>query len=103
MVFHIVAPPDPRELWCEQFWIYIIPESFHINMTYSDSVVLEKKIFKWPHLFLHFCNYLPLEEDLAIYLNNLESSLLLTQESFTPNLIEIGVLALDKILKKNSV
>jgi hypothetical protein len=30
-------------------WIYIISESFHVNMTYSGSVVLEKKIFKWSH------------------------------------------------------
>jgi hypothetical protein len=46
-------------------------ESFHVNMTYSGSVVLEK-IFKWPTSFLHFCDYLPFEEDLALYLNNLE-------------------------------
>ena len=26
--------------------IYIISESFHVNMTYSGSVVLEKKIFQ---------------------------------------------------------
>ena len=25
--------------------------------------------------FLHFCDYLPFEEDLALYLNNLESPL----------------------------
>jgi hypothetical protein len=49
MVFPIVAPPDPRGPLCEQFWIYIISGSFHVNMTYSGSVVLEKKIFKWPH------------------------------------------------------
>jgi hypothetical protein len=67
-----VAPPDPQGLWCEQFWIYIISESFHVNMTYSGSVVLETKIFKWPHPILHFCNYLPFEENLALYLDNLE-------------------------------
>jgi hypothetical protein len=49
MDFPIVAPPDPWGSWCEQFWIYIISESFHVNMIYSGSVVLEKKIFKWPH------------------------------------------------------
>jgi hypothetical protein len=44
-------------------------------MTYSDSVVLEN-IFKWPNpIFCIFCNYLPFEEDLALCLNNLESSL----------------------------
>ena len=35
-------------------------------------MVLEKKIFKWPHPILHFCNYLPLEEDLALHLYKLE-------------------------------
>jgi hypothetical protein len=40
-------------------------------MTYSGSVVL-KKILNEPTPFLHFCNYLPFEEDLALYLNNLE-------------------------------
>jgi hypothetical protein len=43
-VFPIVAPPDPRGPWCVHFWIYIVSESFHVNMSYSDSVVLEKKI-----------------------------------------------------------
>jgi hypothetical protein len=33
-------------------------------------VVLEKKIIKCPQ-FLHFCDYLPFEEDLALYLNKL--------------------------------
>jgi hypothetical protein len=40
-------------------------------MTYSGSVVLEKKIFKWPHPTFAFLDYLPFEEDLALYLNNL--------------------------------
>ena len=94
VVFPIVAPPDPRGPWCEQFWIYIISESFHVNMTYSGSVVLEKKIFQWPHpIFLHFCDYLPFEEDLALYLNNLESPL---PKDDMPSLIEIGLLVLGK-------
>jgi hypothetical protein len=40
-------------------------------MTYSGSVVLEK-IFNSPTQFLHFCDYLPFEEVMALYLNNLE-------------------------------
>jgi hypothetical protein len=72
MVFPIVAPPDPRGPWYEQFWIYIISDSFHVIMTYSGSVVVEK-IFKWPPP--HFCDYLLFEEDLALYLYNLESPL----------------------------
>ena len=35
-------------------------------------LVLEKKIFKNFQYFLLFCNYLPLEEELALYLNKLE-------------------------------
>jgi hypothetical protein len=71
MFFFIVAPSAPRGLWCEQFWIYIISESFHVNMTYSGSVVLEK-IFKWIYPILAFWDYLPFEEDMTLYLNNLE-------------------------------
>jgi hypothetical protein len=36
-------------------------------MTYSGSVVLEKKIFEWPHpIFAFFKDYFPFEEDLAL-------------------------------------
>jgi hypothetical protein len=35
-------------------------------------VVLEKKILNDPTPFLHFCDYLPFEEDMALYLNKLE-------------------------------
>jgi hypothetical protein len=73
MVFPIVAPTDPQGPWFEETWIYIISESFHVNMTYSGSVVLEKQIFNDLNPFLYFCDYLPFEEDL--YLNNLESPL----------------------------
>jgi hypothetical protein len=69
IVFPIVAPPEPQRPWFEETWIYIISESFHVNITYSGSVVLKKKIFKWPHPSF------PFEEDLALYLNNLESLL----------------------------
>jgi hypothetical protein len=44
-------------------------------MTYSGSVVPDKKIFKWSNPFLQFCDYLPFEEDLTLYLNNLEPML----------------------------
>jgi hypothetical protein len=47
---------------------FYIRELSCINMTYSGSTVLEKT----PTPFLNFCNYLPFEEDLALYLNNLE-------------------------------
>jgi hypothetical protein len=64
-------------------------------MTCSGSVVLEKKNLNYPTPFLHFCDYLPFEEDLALYLNNSESPL--PKDDF---LIEIGMLVLEKILKK---
>ena len=47
--FPIMAPPDPRVPWFEEIWIYIMSESFHVNMTFSSSVVHEKTNFKWPH------------------------------------------------------
>jgi hypothetical protein len=31
-------------------------------------LVLENKILKDPTIFLHFCDYLPFEEDIAVYL-----------------------------------
>jgi hypothetical protein len=43
-------------------------------MTYSGSLVLEK-IFSDTTTFLYFCDYLPFEEELALYLNKLESPL----------------------------
>jgi hypothetical protein len=70
--FPIVAPSDPGGQWLEQIWIYIISESYHVNTSSTGSMVLKKKTFKWIHPFLHFCNYLPFEEDLPLNLNNLE-------------------------------
>jgi hypothetical protein len=48
--------------------------------------------------FLYFCDYLPLEEGLALYLNKLEFSL--PKDNFVPSLIEFGLLVLEKIFKK---
>jgi hypothetical protein len=36
-------------------------------MSYSGPVVLKKKKFNDLTKFLHFCDYLPFEEDLALY------------------------------------
>jgi hypothetical protein len=69
MVFPIMALPNPRRPRFEQTWIYDMSESLHVNMTCSGPVVLEK-ISKWPIQFLYFCDYLPFEEILALYLNN---------------------------------
>jgi hypothetical protein len=58
--FPIVAPSDPRGPCFVQTWIYIISESFHVNMSSSGSVVLEKKIFKWLHPIFAFLWLSPL-------------------------------------------
>jgi hypothetical protein len=47
-------------------------ESFHVNMSYFGSVVLKGKKFNDLAKLLHFYDYLPFEEDLTLYLNNLE-------------------------------
>jgi hypothetical protein len=47
-------------------------ESFHLNMSYSGSVVLKETNFKDLAKFLHFYDTLPFEETLALYLNNLQ-------------------------------
>jgi hypothetical protein len=47
-------------------------EIFHVNMSYIGSVVLkeEKISMTSPNFCIH--DHLPFEEDLALYLNNLE-------------------------------
>ena len=42
-----------------------------LSLVKIGPIVLEK-IFKWTIPFLHFCYYLPFEEDLALYLNKFE-------------------------------
>jgi hypothetical protein len=52
-----------------------------------------------PTPFSHFCNYLPLEEDLALYLNKLEFPSF--KDECVPSLIEFGQLVLEKKIFKN--
>jgi hypothetical protein len=52
-----------------------MPESFHANLSYYGSVVLKGKKSNDLAKFLHFYDYLPFEEDLALYLNNSKFSL----------------------------
>jgi hypothetical protein len=73
IVSPLVARTDSRGSWFEQTWIYIMSESFHVNLNSSGSVILEKKLLQWPHKFFCFCDYLPFEQELALYLYNLES------------------------------
>jgi hypothetical protein len=98
MVFPIVALPDPRGPWRDrQFWIYIISESFHVNLTYSGSVVLEKKIFKWRHPIFAFLRLSPLWRGPGPLFE--QSTIPFIQGWFVPSLIEIGLLILEKIFK----
>jgi hypothetical protein len=62
-----------------------------------SPVVLKKKIFYDPTPFLYFCDYLPLEEDLTLYLNKLEFP------SLKDNVyhVEFGLLVLEKKIFKN--
>jgi hypothetical protein len=94
MVFPIVAPPGLRGPWCEQFWIYIISESFHINITYSGPVVLENKIFKWHHPIFAFLWLSPLWRGPGPLFEQFRISII--QGWFVPSLIEIGLLLLGK-------
>ena len=50
----------------EQTWMPYPQGWFMSSLVKIGPVVLEKKIFKWPHPFLHFYNYLPLEDWLII-------------------------------------
>jgi hypothetical protein len=47
-------------------------ESFHVNVSFSGSMVLKEKKFNDLAKFVHFHDYLPFEEDLALHLNNLK-------------------------------
>jgi hypothetical protein len=96
-----MAPPDPRGPWCEQFWIYIISESFHVNMIYSCSVVLEKNIFKWSHPIFAFWRLSPLWRGPGPLFEQFRIPF--TQGWFMPSLIEIGLLILERFLKIFSV
>jgi hypothetical protein len=57
--------------WFEQLKS-TLSKCFHVNISSFGSVVLEKKIFKWPHPILQHRDYLPFEEDMALYSNNFE-------------------------------
>jgi hypothetical protein len=54
---------------------FTLSGNFHVNMSFSGSLVLENKIFKCPTLYLDFCDCLPFDEDLSFYIRKLEFSL----------------------------
>jgi hypothetical protein len=94
-----VAPPDPHGPWCEQFWMYLISESFHVNMTYSGSLVLEKKIFKWPHsIFAFLWLSHPWRRRGTLFE---QFKIPITIGWFVPSLTDIGLLVLEKKIFEN--
>jgi hypothetical protein len=70
MVFPIVSPSDSRGPWFVQTWICTTLEGFCVNLSFSAFVVLEKIFLNDPTQFLHFCDYLSFDEDLALDLYN---------------------------------
>jgi hypothetical protein len=65
-------------------------------------VILENRFLNDPPHFFNFGDYLPFEEDLALYLNKLEL-FLSPKDNMYLSMIEFVLLVLEKILKKNSV
>ena len=53
-----------------------------------------RRVLDDPIPYLHFCDYLPLEEDLVLYLNKLESR-------FVPRLIQFHLLVLEEKIFQN--
>jgi hypothetical protein len=72
--FYFFTIVSPWKRTIPFFWTNFNPfaqEQFVPSLVKIGPMFLEK-IFKWPRPFLLFCNYLPFEEDLALYLNKLE-------------------------------
>jgi hypothetical protein len=65
-------------------------------MSSSGSVVLEKKILKWSHPIFAFLWLSPLGKEPGPSFQ--QSLILFTQEWFVPNLTEVGLLVLEKIV-----
>jgi hypothetical protein len=90
--FPYCGPSRPSGTMMWTILNYIISESFHINMIYSGSVVLEKMIFKWPHPIFAVISSLKRTWPFIWIIR-----IPFTQGWFIPSLIEIGLLVLEKI------
>jgi hypothetical protein len=53
-------------------YLNLLSGSFHVNLSFSGPLCSSKWLHPFFFFFLHFCDYLPFEEDLALYLNKLE-------------------------------
>jgi hypothetical protein len=88
----IVAPPDPRRPWFEQTRIYIISESFPVNMSSSGSVDFQL-------ITLYFCISVIIshwKSNWPFFWTNQQLLILFTQGWFVPSLTEIGLLILEE-------
>jgi hypothetical protein len=73
-IFTLLLSPPLREGLSpsfEQTWIPS-PQGWFVPSLVKIGQVVLKKFFKWPQSFSYFCDYLPFEEDLALYLNKFE-------------------------------
>jgi hypothetical protein len=59
LLLNKLQSPSPKDDLC-QVWLKLVKWFWR------------RRFFNDPTLFLHFCDYLPFEEDLALYLNKLE-------------------------------
>ena len=74
----------------EQTWVLITQGCFVPNLIDIGPLVLEKKIFlNFINVFSLFCKYLPLEKEVALYLNKLHPRMLC--------LVEIDMVVLEKM------
>jgi hypothetical protein len=70
-------------------------ESFHVNMSYFDSVVLKEIFFQWPHHIFALLWLSPLWRGPGPLFEQFKIPF--TQGWIVPSLIEIGLLVLEKI------
>jgi hypothetical protein len=69
------STPGDHDLYDLEF--AVICEFFKVSFSFSGFVVCEKRILKWLYPFVHFCDYLPFEEDMAFDLYNFKIRLYL--------------------------
>ena len=70
-------------------------ECFHVKFSFTGFIVLQNKTFKWPTLFLNFCDYPPLKRAWPFIW------ILSTKGLFVQSLIDFGLLVLEKRIFKN--
>jgi hypothetical protein len=97
--FQIEAPSDPSSTMIFKISFCTIPVSFHVNLSFSGFVILEKKYFKSNHHISAFLQLSPLyivPRPLFV-----QTSIPLMQRWFVPSSIEIGRLVLERKIFSN--